>query len=51
MLSGDLLLHPSLETEVTTIVHRTAAGLALGMLGTLFAAAVYTEAHRAPDQS
>jgi hypothetical protein len=34
-----------------TAVHRTAAGLAVGMLGTLFAAAVYTEAHRAPDQS
>jgi hypothetical protein len=51
MLSTDPLSPPSLETEVTTIVHRTAAGLALGMLGTLFAAAVYTEAHRAPDQS
>ena len=31
--------------------HRALTGLALGMFGTLFAAAVYTEAHRAPDQS
>jgi hypothetical protein len=40
-----------LETEVTILLHRTFAGLALGMLGTLFAGAVYTETHRAPDQS
>jgi hypothetical protein len=50
MLSSDPLFPPTLETDVTTL-HRTAASLALGMLGTLFAAAVYTEAHRAPDQS
>ena len=50
MLSSDPLFPPTLETDVTTL-HRTAASLALGMLGTLFAAAVYTEAHRAPDKS
>lgn len=36
---------------MTILLHRTFTGLALGMLGTLFAAAVYTETHRAPDQS
>jgi hypothetical protein len=39
-----------LETDVTAL-HRTLTGLALGMVGALFAAALYTEGHRAPDQS
>jgi len=34
-----------------TILHRTLTGLALGLVGPLLAAALYTEAHRAPDQS
>jgi hypothetical protein len=33
-----------------TIITRTLIGLALSALGALFAAAAYTEAHRAPDQ-
>lgn len=39
----------SQETHVTPL-YLTLAGLALGSVGALFAAAVYTEAHRAPDQ-
>ena len=38
-----------LEAQVT-ISHRIFAGLMLGACGTLLAAAVYTEGHRAPDQ-
>jgi hypothetical protein len=34
-----------------TILSCTLAGLALGTAGTLLAAAIYTEAHHAPDQS
>jgi len=34
-----------------TPLYLTLAGLAVSSVGALFAAAVYTEAHRAPDQS
>jgi hypothetical protein len=34
---------------MTTMI-RTTAGLALGAAGVLFAAALYSESHRAPDQ-
>jgi hypothetical protein len=33
-----------------TLLTRTLASLAIGALGALAAAGVYTEAHRAPDQ-
>jgi hypothetical protein len=34
---------------MTTII-RTTVGVALGAAGMLFAAALYSESHRAPDQ-
>ena len=34
---------------MTTMI-RTTAGLALGAEGVLFASALYSESHRAPDQ-
>jgi hypothetical protein len=39
-----------LETAVNPLL-LTLAGLALGLVGSLLAAGVYTEAHHAPDQS
>jgi hypothetical protein len=34
-----------------TILSRIVAGLTIGAIGVLGAAGVYTESHRAPDQS
>jgi hypothetical protein len=34
-----------------TILYRALAVLAVGVVGTLLAAAIYTETHHAPDQS
>ncbi len=51
---GTILLRsrpPGSEGDTMTFLIRTTAGLTLGAAGTLLAAALYTEAHRAPDQS
>jgi hypothetical protein len=50
MLTGQPLSIRQPEPEMT-ILHRALAGLIVGAIGTLFAAGVYAEAHRAPDQS